>query len=189
MAIYVDNKKFSQALYDYRTECELRESQGLEHKEIPRFIAECFLDIAKHYSTKHSFARYSFREDMVSEAVISCCSKVLKYDATASPYAFTYFSRICFHVFLDVIYREKKESYVKAKLFAQNPDDGFESDESELGGDHTGDNIGQDFIPYFDVNDFEQKIEVKKQEAKAKKVAREQVESKPSLEDFITPES
>jgi hypothetical protein len=49
MAIYVDNKKFSQALGEYRAECEQRDADGLPHKEIPRYIAECFVDIAKHY--------------------------------------------------------------------------------------------------------------------------------------------
>lgn len=160
---YINNQDFSEALRDYRATAIAVMDAGGEQPPIPKYIADCFMMIAKQYSTKYNFARYSFRDDMVSDAYVTCCEKVLKYDANLSPYAFSYFSRICFRVFIDMIWNEKRESYVKAKLFVSTPDSG---DVDELG---EGDlELSNDFIPYFDVDEFEKKVEEKKQKTKAR---------------------
>jgi DNA-directed RNA polymerase specialized sigma24 family protein len=164
MGIYVDNKAFADALMEYRDICISCDSRDEKHPPIPKYIADCFAEIAKNYSTKFNFARYSFRDDMVSEAYVTCCEKILKYDARKSPFAFSYFSRICFRVFIDMIWQEKTESYVKAKMYVSNVDDGF--DEDVIGDSAEADPLSNDFIPYFDIADFEKKVAEKKAKVK-----------------------
>lgn len=182
---YINNQDFSNALREYRKESLEQIEQGFAQPPIPRYIADCFLAIAQNYSTKFNFARYSFREDMVSEAYITCCEKILKYDANLSPYAFSYFSRICFRVFIDMIWLEKRESYIKAKLYVSSPFDA-QMEGDEIGTVDDAETMSNDFIPYFDINEFERKLEEKKEKTKqrAKELAEQRKNSSTaSIED------
>lgn len=154
MADYISNKDFSKALVDYREACFEHDKMGIERPAIPRAIAEAFMLLANGLSLRHNFVRYSYREDMVSEALIVCCRKVTNFDPAVAPNAFGYFNRICWRAFIAYMAEEKKEAYVKAKTYYNmidehgNPFEGLEEDEHEL---------TLDFIPYFDVEEFEKK--------------------------------
>jgi hypothetical protein len=179
---YVNNQDFSNALRTYRDFALGEMDKGNPQPDIPKFIADCFMLIATQYASKYNFARYSFRDDMVSEAYVTCCEKVLKYDANLSPYAFSYFSRVCFRVFIDMIWNEKRESYVKAKMYITNP---LESMDDEIGNDGEIDPTSNDFIPYFDVDEFEEKLAAKKEKTKlrAKELSDQRKSSTASIED------
>jgi hypothetical protein len=111
---------------------------------------------------------YSYREEFVSEGVIACCSKILNFDENITTNAFGYFTRICFYSFVEVIEVEHKESYVKAKSYLNVIDEyGDAFEKSDLEGEH---DIENEFIPYFDVDDFERKQEDRRQRSKKKKV-------------------
>ena len=116
MSAYINNQDFSNALREYRQFALEEIEKGNKQPDIARYIADCFMMIASQYASKYNFARYSFRDDMVSEAYVTCCEKVLKYDANLSPYAFSYFSRICFRVFIDMIWTEKLWEEWKYKM-------------------------------------------------------------------------
>ena len=66
---YVNNAQFSQAVVDYVTIVrEAKEKE--EHLPIvPDYIASCFLKIAEGLSHKSNFIRYTYREEMVMDAV------------------------------------------------------------------------------------------------------------------------
>ena len=47
---YVDNKKFLQAMIEYRESCSSAETNGTEKPPVTNYIGECFLKIANHLS-------------------------------------------------------------------------------------------------------------------------------------------
>ena len=122
---YVNNKEFSQAVVDYvRT---LNEAQKNETKLpiVPNYIASCFLKIAEGLSHKSNFIRYTYREEMVMDAVENCLRAIDNYNIeaatrTGNPNAFAYFTQISWYAFLRRIAKEKKQQDVKIKFLSQS---------------------------------------------------------------------
>jgi hypothetical protein len=52
---YVDNKKFLQALIDYRQSVVDAAAKGEEPPIVSKYIGECFINIATHLSYKSNF--------------------------------------------------------------------------------------------------------------------------------------
>lgn len=123
-AHYVDNKKFSQAIVDYVTKVREAESKEEQLPIVPNYIAECFLKICEGLSQKSNFNRYTYREEMVMDAVENCLKAVTNYKIetttrTGLPNAFAYFTQIAFYAFLRRIAKEKKQQDIKWKYLDQ----------------------------------------------------------------------
>ena len=122
---YVNNKEFSQAVVDYVR--ELNEAQSKEEKlpVVPNYIASCFLKIAEGLSHKSNCSRYTYREEMVMDAVENCLRAIENYNVeaatrTGNPNAFAYFTQISWYAFLRRIAKEKKQQDVKLKYLSQS---------------------------------------------------------------------
>jgi len=121
---YVNNKEFSLAVVDYCN--RLQKAQKQKSKKIPmidNYIAECFLKIAEGLSHKSNFIRYTYREEMVMDAVENCLKAIKNYDIetatrTGTPNAFAYFTQIAWYAFLRRIDKEKKQQDIKLKYMA-----------------------------------------------------------------------
>lgn len=127
---YVNNKEFSLAVVEYVKEFKKAEEEGLELPKVPNYVAECFLKIAEGLSHKGNFVRYSYRDEMVMDAVENCLKAIHNYkiDAptrTGTPNAFSYFTQICYYAFLHRIAREKKQQDIKMKYISQSPFEDF----------------------------------------------------------------
>ena len=90
---------------------------------VPNYIAECFLKIAEGLSHKSNFIRYTYREEMVMDAVENCLKAIKNYDIetatrTGTPNAFAYFTQIAWYAFLRRIDKEKKQQDIKLKYMA-----------------------------------------------------------------------
>ena len=79
---YVNNADFSHAVVEY---VKTSESAKKKNKEVPKvtdYIATCFLKIAEGLSHKANFIRYTYREEMVMDAVENCIKAIMNYDIT-----------------------------------------------------------------------------------------------------------
>ncbi len=139
---YVDNKKFSQAIVDYVTDVRKAESEGRQIPVVPNYIGECFLKICEGLSNKINFNRYTYREEMVMDAVENCLKAVTNYNIdtttrTGLPNAFAYFTQIAFYAFLRRIAKEKKQQDIKWKYLDQADIEAFmHYDSAQLGEMH-----------------------------------------------------
>lgn len=133
---YVNNKEFSQAVVDYVNAVRAAEKNATEVPRIPEYIGRCFLRIAEGLSHKPNFIRYTYREEMVMDAVENCIKACGNYNVaaatrTGSPNAFAYFTQICYYAFLRRIMKEKKQQDIKFRYiehagienFLSSPDD------------------------------------------------------------------
>ena len=133
---YVNNKEFSQAVCDYASEAQALQADGKPVPQVPDYIARCFLKIAEGLSHKSNFVRYTYREEMVMDAVENCLKAVLNYNVEAAtrkgnPNAFGYFTQISWFAFLRRIQKEKKQQDVKLKFIAESGLDEFMIDPDE----------------------------------------------------------
>jgi DNA-directed RNA polymerase specialized sigma24 family protein len=77
-------------------------------------LGRMFLLLAKRYSDRGSFSGYSWKDDMICEAVLTCLKYMHNFDTSIeNPNPFAYFSRIIHNSFLNYISRQKKHSRIK----------------------------------------------------------------------------
>jgi len=127
---YVNNKEFSQAVGEYTTAVKEAEAAGKEIPKVTNYIALSFLKIAEGLSHKVNFIRYTYRDEMVMDAVENCLKAIRNYDIEAAtrsgnPNAFAYFTQICWYAFLHRIAKEKKQQDIKIKFISQSPFEEF----------------------------------------------------------------
>jgi hypothetical protein len=113
---YVDNDKFLEALTQYKAACNEAVAQGIEKPILPNYIGECFIKISNHLAYKGNFINYSFRDDMVSDAIENCLVAAEKFDPEKSKNPFAYYTQIVYYAFIRRIQKEKKQQATKYKL-------------------------------------------------------------------------
>jgi flagellar hook-basal body complex protein FliE len=133
---YVNNRDFSNAVVEYVTAANEAIAAEEEVPVVPRYIAECFLKICEGLSRKSNFVRYSYREEMVMDAVENCLKAIKNYNvenATRSgkPNAFGYFTQIAWFAFIRRIQKEKKQQDAKLRFIAEAGLDEFMIDADE----------------------------------------------------------
>lgn len=178
---YVDNKLFSQSVVDYVNTVNSAHAEGKDTPTVPEYIARCFLRIAEGLSHRPNFIRYTYREEMVMDAVENCLKAVKNYDIstktrTGTPNAFSYFTQICFYAFLRRIQKEKKQFDVKMKYIEEA---GFE-EFMNLSDDGSDNHIEQSFV-----DELRERIDrVKESDSVIKRYEKKEKEKK-SLEKFM----
>jgi hypothetical protein len=180
---YVDNKKFGLALVDYAASVDKAKAEGTTIPIVPNYIADCFLKISEGLSHKVNFIRYTYREEMVMDAVENCLRAITNYNPnavtrTGTQNAFSYFTQICFFAFLRRIEKEKKQQDIKWKFIEQS---GIEEFIQNVEGDDT--HGEQAFI-----DSLRERIgRIKEKDAAVKEFIKKEKKNK-SLELFMTDE-
>ena len=113
---YVDNKKFLQAMKDWKEQCKDAEEAGDETPRISDYIGECFLKIANGLSYRPNFINYTYRSEMVSDGIENCLQYIHNFDPEKSKNPFAYFTQIIYYAFLRRIQKEKKQTHIKNKM-------------------------------------------------------------------------
>ena len=68
---YVDNKKFLQAMKEYKQLCiEMEETD--DKPPISNYIGSCFLKIAQGLSYRPNFINYTYKDEMVADGIENC---------------------------------------------------------------------------------------------------------------------
>lgn len=114
---YVDNKKFTEDVIKYVASV----NKALELKQ-PRprmnnYIGSCIYEIATHLAYKPNFINYTYRDEMVGDGIECCVKYIHNFNSEKSRNAFSYVTQIIFYAFLRRIKKEKKQQYIKYKLF------------------------------------------------------------------------
>ena len=118
---YVNNRDFSEAVYDYAIHANAARENNTEMPIVTDYIATCFIKIAEGLSHRPNFVRYTYREEMVMDAVENCLRAIGNYNIeaatrTGKPNAFSYFTQICYFAFIRRITKEKKQQDIKFKF-------------------------------------------------------------------------
>jgi hypothetical protein len=178
---YVNNRDFSEAVYDYAKEALAARESNIDAPIVTNYIAECFIKIAEGLSHRPNFVRYTYREEMVMDAVENCLRAISNYNIeaatrTGKPNAFSYFTQICYFAFIRRITKEKKQQDIKFRYIEKMGVEDFVA----MGMDDAG---AEQTLQYVDT--LRQRIDqVKTKDAKIKEFAKEEKE-KEKLELFM----
>lgn len=118
---YVNNRDFSEAVMDYAISVRKAKKKDQTIPTVTDYIAKCFIRIAEGLSHRPNFVRYTYREEMVMDAVENCLRAINNYNIetatrTGKPNAFSYFTQICYFAFIRRITKEKKQQDIKFKF-------------------------------------------------------------------------
>jgi len=155
---YINNKEFYQLLVDYKEKCKEAKEQGKPVPQITNDIGKCFLMIAKRLSNKGNFVGYTYKDEMVGDALENCMVAIHSFDPEKSNNPFAYFTQIIWYAFLRRIEKEKKQTYVKYKEL-----------ENMVFDDMLNDSIDSHGYENFDIQNEKMKPIIEKFEKKQKK--------------------
>lgn len=103
---YVNNKDMLNELIKYQETKIVSEELGL-----------MFLNIAQRYASRPNFYSYTYKEDMICDALSRMMGQVHKFDPLhPNANAFSYFTMIVHHQFLQTLKKEKRVAETK-KLY------------------------------------------------------------------------
>ena len=173
---YVNNSDFSTAVVEYVEKVDDARKKKNNIPKVPDYIAQCFLKIAEGLSHKANFIRYTYREEMVMDAVENCLKAIGNYNLeaatrTGKPNAFAYFTQITWYAFLRRITKEKKQQEIKLKYLTKSGIDSFIDTGSEATASDTATHFVdtlRDRIQRVRSSDEEMKEIVKKERKKRK---------------------
>jgi DNA-directed RNA polymerase specialized sigma24 family protein len=135
---YINNKEFLAAMIEYRNSVlawkahDGHPGQG-EKPRVPEYIGSCLIKIATGLSHKYNFINYTFREEMVLDAIENALTYIDNFDPAKSSNPFAYFTQISYYAFVRRITREKRHQDTKNNfvtsldldnIIAQGSDDG-----------------------------------------------------------------
>ncbi len=184
---YVNNAEFSQSVVAYVMTVREAKDTGKPLPVVTDYIASCFLRIAEGLSHKSNFIRYTYREEMVMDAVENCLKAIENYNIeaatrTGKPNAFAYFTQISWYAFLRRIAKEKKQQDIKFKYLSQSGIEEFMTVE--------GDNAQAGLVQQHFVDVLKGRIDrVKTQDTTVKEYAKKTKKKKATdsdLQDFMT---
>lgn len=110
---YINNQDFLSALVKYKKEVKAAQKQGSEKPQVPDYIGDCFIKIANQLAFKSNFINYSFREDMILDAIENCLIYMDNFDPKKSSNPFAYFTQITYFAFIRRIQKEKRHLQTK----------------------------------------------------------------------------
>lgn len=112
---YVDNKRLYTEMIKYIREYNEAVEQGKETPPATRYIGECIWLIANRLSTNRNFIGYTYRDEMIGDAIENCLRYLHNFNPEKSKNPFAYFTQIMYYAFLRRIDKEKKQTYIKYK--------------------------------------------------------------------------
>lgn len=185
---YVNNRQFSEAVVEYCKEVQEARDSNQELPKVSDYIALCFLKICEGLSHKSNFVRYTYREEMVMDAVENCLKAIENYDIeaatrTGNPNAFAYFTQISWYAFLRRIEKEKRQQDIKMKYIHNSGIENFL--DNELSDDQSA-AVAQAFVDQLRIRIDE----VKEKDAEWKEIVKKErkrrtVKVDSDLTDFI----
>lgn len=114
---YVDNQKLLNDLLEWK-----RKKISNPSEPIPDYTARAIKNIAYNLGKKYNFKGYTYLEDMIGDAILTCCKYIGNFDPEAKtksgkPNPFAYITMIISQSFVQRINTEHKQAYIKTKSF------------------------------------------------------------------------
>ena len=113
---YVDNKKFLDAIVEYKRRVDVAKEKGLDKPRVNDYIGGCFLKIANHLSFRPNFINYMYKDDMICDGIENCIQYIDNFNPEKSKNPFAYFTQIVYYAFLRRIAKEKRQMDIKDKI-------------------------------------------------------------------------
>lgn len=99
---YINNKELLEEIRKSRQHGRLTEKAGL-----------AFMQIATRYASKPNFANYSYKDEMICDAICKMCEVWEKFDETKSSNIFAYMTSVTHNQFVQILNKEKNQRNIR----------------------------------------------------------------------------
>jgi hypothetical protein len=107
---WIDKKEFYQAV------CDHREQQALNpDAPMPDYIGQVIINIATGVMSRYNFNRYSYRDEMISDAILTIIKYYNTFDINKSDNPYGYFWLAAYRAGQRKVILEKEQQAIKAK--------------------------------------------------------------------------
>ena len=106
---YLSNKEMFAELLD----CQSKEL-------VSNKLGKMFMILANRYATKPNFSGYSYKDEMISNGVVSCCAALMKFNPAKSNNPFAYYTSVIHNCFIQILNKEKKQQEIRDQLLLNN---------------------------------------------------------------------
>ena len=118
-AHYVNNKEFTLALDEYAQKCRKAEEEGKQKPVMSRYLGDCLIRMSNRLASTPRFRGYTYRDEMVQNAILAACKYMHKFDGTRFSNGFAYVTQILFSHMVITIKNEKKKYELDLKMIQQ----------------------------------------------------------------------
>ena len=144
---YVNNKMLFEEFKKYRAQPE-------DKRVISNYIGECIMQICQRLAFKPNFINYSYRDEMIDDAIENCVYAVPHFKPEASNNPFGYFTMVAWRAMIRRIQVEKKQNYIKHKnwqnKFLVDDIEGAGLQASSVTGGTSGNDLSNQVIDMFE---------------------------------------
>lgn len=114
-AHYIDNKKFYQAMKDWKNDILTAEKNNRPRPQVTNYLGECFVKICNHLAYKSNFVNYTFRDEMILDGIENCLRYADRFNPDKSENPFAYFTQITYYSFIRRIKKEARQTETKLR--------------------------------------------------------------------------
>lgn len=115
---YVDNKQFTAKLIEFVKDRNDDDTITLRTHDNGNYIGLCIMEICNNLAKKANFVNYTFKDEMIADAIENCVRASLNFNYEKSNNAFGYFTQIAFNAFVRRIQKEQKQRERKIMLLS-----------------------------------------------------------------------
>jgi len=112
---YVNNKAFHAAMVKWAYARMAARFDCKPEPQLPNDIATMITKIVRRYASCHKFYRYTWKDEMIGDAIYTCMLYANRYDGFTYDNPFAYFTTVSERAFLKRIKIEQNEINIKAK--------------------------------------------------------------------------
>jgi hypothetical protein len=153
---YINNEELFKVMSKFIRETKTSIKNKKQLPQIPNYVGECFIMICNRLSNRPNFNNYTYKDEMISDAIENCVMAAHGFNPRKSRNPFAYFTQIAWNAFIRRIDKEKKQQYVKHK--------NFENDNliNEIIGELDQNQQTQSILSSDVIKSFEDKLKIKK---------------------------
>lgn len=104
-------------MIQYKNLLKEADEKGDNKPQVPRYVGESIVLICNNLARKPNFSGYTYKEEMIGDAMIDCIAAASNFDPDRTNNPFAYFTQIAWNAFIRRIHKEKKQTYIKHKNF------------------------------------------------------------------------
>lgn len=118
---YVNNKDLLNHLTLRRERNKIRKENGEEPEQIDDYLGFVLMEIARRLSYRPNFINYTFKDEMIGDAIENGLKVVDNFDPDKSNNPFAYITQIMWNAFIRRIQVEEKQQKIKGSLIREMP--------------------------------------------------------------------
>ena len=148
---YINNKDLFEHLKIRSAENAKRIAEGMEKLPVDRYLGEVIMAISSRLSYMPRFINYSYKSEMISDAIETCLKGIDNFDCSKYSNPFGYLTQVAFNAFVKRIKLEKKQQNIKCALICEMPLDELFSTQEH---DEDGVQYSHHIMSYLTENNF-----------------------------------